>query len=263
MPEIMTWEQAIIKTLEQSSEPMQSADIADYIAANGFYKSLGATPASTVGSIISSSLKHRTTASPFRRVARGFYWLANRSDPNSEYAQDLEPDDTTTEPGGLIQAFGMYWAREDVAWKNRTPKIYGYQPPGEEGINFSGQHGVYLLHDGRIVVYVGRTTEQDLGTRLQQHTVDRLKGRWDRFSWFGIYGVNEDGGLQKNKNPEMGQEASMLISTMEALLIEGLEPPQNRKRGDDFRAIEFLQFEDPEITRNNIIMVLDKLKEKL
>lgn len=55
----------------------------------------------------------------------------------------------------------------------------------------------------------------------------------------------------------------MLIVTMEALLIEGVEPPQNRKRGDDFRAAEFLQVEDPEIQKNQIIELIDELKKKL
>jgi hypothetical protein len=55
----------------------------------------------------------------------------------------------------------------------------------------------------------------------------------------------------------------MLIATMEALLIEGLEPPQNRKRGDDFRAVEFLQVEDPEIQKDQIRQLMDDLKKKL
>lgn len=54
-----------------------------------------------------------------------------------------------------------------------------------------------------------------------------------------------------------------LITTMEALLIEGLEPPQNRKRGDDFRAIEFLQVTDPEIHKSKIVSLMDELKAKL
>jgi hypothetical protein len=52
---------------------------------------------------------------------------------------------------------------------------------------------------------------------------------------------------------------------MEALLIEGLEPPQNRKRGDDFRAKEFIQAEDPRIekTRNKLVLAeLMKLVDK-
>jgi hypothetical protein len=50
---------------------------------------------------------------------------------------------------------------------------------------------------------------------------------------------------------------------MEALLIEGLEPPQNRKRGDEFRAIEHLQIEDPSINKNKIVALMDELKSKL
>ena len=50
---------------------------------------------------------------------------------------------------------------------------------------------------------------------------------------------------------------------MEALLIEGLEPPQNRKRGDDFYDIEFLQVEDPEIHKSRLRSWMDELKAKL
>ena len=35
----------------------------------------------------------------------------------------------------------------------------------------------------------------------------------------------------------------MAVGTMEALLIEGLEPRQNRKREDGFNAIEYIQVE--------------------
>jgi hypothetical protein len=57
--------------------------------------------------------------------------------------------------------------------------------------------------------------------------------------------------------------SAALDSTPKPLLIEGLEPPQNRKRGDDFRAIEFLQVEDPEIQKDQIIKLMDELKKKL
>ena len=96
------------------------------------------------------------------------------------------------------------------------------------------------------MVYVGRTTDQPLGRRLQQHTVDRLNGRWDRFSWFGIYPVESDGTLRTDVAlSNMGLD--VVISTLEAVLIEGLEPRQNRRRGDDLQAVEFLQAEDPSI----------------
>jgi hypothetical protein len=55
----------------------------------------------------------------------------------------------------------------------------------------------------------------------------------------------------------------MLIVTMEALLIEGLEPPQNRKRGDDFRAVEFLQVEDPEIQNAQRVRLMEEIMKRL
>lgn len=103
-------------------------------------------------------------------------------------------------------------------------------------------------------------TDQALGVRLRQHTVDRLNGRWDRFSWFGVFAPSESGAL----SPATERfDLEMLIVTMEALLIEGLEPRQNRKRGDDFRAVEFLQVEDPEIQKRRMVQMMDSLKAKL
>ena len=111
------------------------------------------------------------------------------------------------------------------------------------------------------VVHVGRSTDQPLGVRLRQHTADRLNGRWDRFSWFGIHPISENGTLLKNSSTQYGID--MLIVTMEALLIEGLEPPQNRKRGDDFRAAEFQQTEDPEIGKARIRLLLEEIQRKM
>jgi hypothetical protein len=177
---------------------------------------------------------------------------ANRGE---QQIREEEADDT-----GLINAFGMYWSRDKILW-TANPRILGQQQTGSTPVDFLGQKGVYLLYDGREVVYVGRTTEQPLGIRLRQHTSDRLNGRWGRFSWFGVYPVAESGALDTNAPGTY--DLSMLIITMEALLIEGLEPPQNRKRGDDFRAVEFLQVEDPEIQKSQIIRLIDELKKKL
>ena len=50
---------------------------------------------------------------------------------------------------------------------------------------------------------------------------------------------------------------------MEAVLIEGLEPRQNRKRGDDFQAIEFLQVEDPKLEMNRKFALVQELTANL
>lgn len=163
----------------------------------------------------------------------------------------------TQDRTGFINAFGMYWRRDKVLW-NTPPELQGQQQVGSQPVDFCQQKGVYLLHDGNKVVYVGRTTDQPLGVRLRQHTTDRLNGRWDRFSWFGIFCVEEDGSLSDSPPDVFNLEN--LIATMEALLIEGLEPPQNRRRGDDFSGVEFLQGENPELETRKI---LEQLNRKL
>lgn len=252
----MSWRDAIVQVLQKSVEPMHYTDIADAIAEDGLKTDVGATPAATVNAIFAVSIKKEGNDSPFRRVSRGFYTLAASYSPALQIQPLLDEQDET----GLINAFGMYWARSGVNW-TANPRILGQQQVGSAQVDFREQHGVYMLHDGRAVIYVGRTTDQCLGARLKQHTIDRLNGRWDRFSWFGVYSVAENGSL--DSNGDTLYTLDMLIATMEALLIEGLEPPQNRKRGDDFRAVEFLQVEDPEIQKNQIARWLDSMKSKL
>lgn len=73
--------------------------------------------------------------------------------------------------------------------------------------------------------------------------------------------MDERAQLQNVNTPNF--TLNMLIVTMEALMIEGLEPRQNRKRGDEFRAIEYLQVEDPAINKDRFVALMDELKSKL
>lgn len=266
------WREAAIAVLTKNGEPMHYAEIAEAIAQQKLRTEFGATPAASVNATISSSIKDNGEGSEFARVGRGIYALRQKPVPISSQpsagpgpALDIkavvpEEEPESSRETGLINAFGMYWSRANVLWMT-TPKILGQQQSESTPVDFCQQRGVYLLHDGRSVVYVGRTTDQAMGVRLRQHITDRLNGRWDRFSWFGTSKVGESGELIPPAPGEFSQE--LLIVTMEALLIEGLEPPQNRKRGDDFRAIEYLQVEDPEIKKKNIIALMDELKAKL
>jgi hypothetical protein len=252
------WREAMIEVLKAAPGPLHYTDIAEEIRERELKSDIGATPANSVNATVTFSLQRDGEESPFVRVGRGIIALREKV---AEFGQvgtphEVEDSDQT----GLINAFGMYWNRDKVLWTS-NPKILGRQQPGADPVDFCGQTGVYLLHHARSVVYVGRTTDQPLGRRLAQHTSDRLDGRWDRFSWFGVAAVGENGVLQTVDAPNLTLES--LIVTMEALLVEGLEPPQNRKRGDDFRAIEYLQVEDPAINRNRIVALMDELKSKL
>ena len=43
-----------------------------------------------------------------------------------------------------------------------------------------------------------------------------------------------------------------IISAFESLLIEAVEPRQNRRRGDDLGSVEFIQSEDPELQKRKL-----------
>ena len=102
---------------------------------------------------------------------------------------------------------------------------------------------------------MGRATDRALGTRLYEHTLDRMSARWNRFSWFGLLPVSDAGAL--GRLPDTF-DATKMIPALEAILVEALEPRQNRKRGDDLAAVEYVQDEDPEIRRRRMKEFLEQ-----
>ena len=54
-----------------------------------------------------------------------------------------------------------------------------------------------------------------------------------------------------------------IVPAIEAILIEALEPRQNRKRGDDLSAVEYIQKEDPEIQKKKIKQSVEAALSKL
>ena len=182
-------------------------------------------------------------------------------EPTPEQIEQEVEAVTEDESTGIIQAFGMYWARNLIVWSG-SPRLLGQQQTGAKPVDFANQRGVYLLYDDRDVIYVGRATDQGFGRRLFQHTVDRLASRWNRFSWFGLWRVTQKGDLEEMSPRAL--PADIIVTTiMEALLIEGLEPPQNRRRGDDFRAVEYVQAEDPELEKRRMMALLSEMSDKL
>lgn len=239
---------------------MHYSAISQAIIDQGYRKDVGATPSATVAANLSESLRH-DNPSPFIKVERGIYALAQTV--TTAEADTAEPVDEAAEDAeemGLINAFGMFWGRDRVLWKTKMSRLLGVQQSGSVAVNFTAQAGVYVLYDGSRAVYVGRTTEPRMGLRLFAHTRDRLTGRWDRFSWFGVRAVQSDGNL--SQMPTSGIAVGTLIATMEALLIEGLEPPQNRRQGDGFNAVEFIQETDPEVAQQRDRRVLDQLAQR-
>ncbi len=260
-----SWKDAIKRVLRESSSPLHYTEISEQILSRGYYTTDGATPAATVNAQLASSIKHDGNKSPFIRVGKGIFSLSNSSPllstPRLEPKERLETiHDTDVEVSdSIIRSFGMYWQRDLVVWRN-DPKLYGKQQAASKSINFGKQKGIYILYDHHTVVYVGRSVDRPLGKRLYEHTADRLGSRWNRFSWFGLLEATDDGGLQETP---FNNSLSTIIATLEALLIEALEPPQNRKRGDDFSAIEYIQSIDPELREREIQNTLRSIEQKM
>lgn len=268
----MSWREAIEKVLSETNGPMHYSEISEQILARGYYRTAGATPAATVNAQITSSIKHEQSTSPFVKVGRGTFTLRakpvaaasvappKQSAPESVSAQlETEIEAETEESESVIRCFGMYWQRDLVVWKS-DPRMFGKQQAIAKPVDFGKQKGLYILYDHHTVVYVGRAIDRPLGKRLFEHTIDRLGSRWNRFSWFGFHDVTDEGNLREIP---LRTSLAALVATLEALLIESLEPPQNRKRGDDFSAIEYIQDVDPELKERELQNTLRAIEQKL
>lgn len=220
----MTWPKAILKVLEEERNALHYREIANLIAEKHYRINLGSTPENTVNATLSQMPEVCST------YERGKYILKKYYD---DYGRNI-----TIETAGqvMIGAFGRYWRRDVINWNVSSDKIplLGIQSLNANAIDFREQKGIYLLHLGHEVVYVGRTIEQNLVTRLFQHTQmrDPLYNRWDSFSWFGIYEIDDKGTVLKKSKEKVELENNDLIATLEALLIEVLEPGLNKQSGD-------------------------------
>ena len=124
----------------------------------------------------------------------------------------------------LIRTVGLFWKREEVYWNSaaRNSRLFGVPKGGKlsEPVNFSSQIGIYVLYADYDIVYVGQTGADSYGLyrRLKIHSRGDIADRWNRFSWYGIRRVINNGQLAavpKKIRPTY-KEA---IDHMEAVLI--------------------------------------------
>lgn len=257
----LKWKEAIEKVLEEEKKALHYADIAKLVAERGYRTSLGATPQDTVSANLTTDINTNKEKSKFAKVDKGIYILRKFLDDSSQLLTDEPTQKEKPERFRIINSFGIYWNRNLVHWKS-TPDLLGVQQIGATEVNFRDQIGVYLLHDNRETIYVGQAIEQPLGQRLKNHITDRLSGRWDRFSWFGFHPVSDNGKLHNNIKFD-NFSVQDLGNLLEAILIESIEPRQNRKQGNLFSGIEYLQQESPEIKKRKKEELIRELTDKL
>ena len=272
----MSWRQAIERVLLEDAKPLHYSEISELILSKGYYKTEGATPDSTVNAQITGSIKHDGEKSPFLKSSRGTFALRTSKPQNTivntassaialppatpKVLKEAQVSTVEQEPDeSVIRCLGMYWQRDLVIWKS-DPRVFGKQQALSKPVDFGTQRGIYILYDHHTVVYVGRSVDRPLGKRLYEHTTDRLGSRWNRFSWFGLLNVTDEGKLVETP---IKVTLPSLVATLEALLIEALEPPQNRKRGDDFTVMEYIQDIDPEIKERELQNTLRAIERNL
>lgn len=263
----MTWKEAIIKVLSDnkigdSYLPMHYRDITNKIIDENLMASYGKTPARTVNMTIT------TSEGVFTRVEEGTYILTTPTKGEKNNSNINKSKDKKTSSKGnvigscpkqdkLVPFYGMFWMREGINWE-ANPKLLGVESAGASPIDLSEMRGIYMLYDGREVIYVGQAIDRPIIKRLSEHTKNRLATRWNRFSWFGLDGIHPDSGKIIKQAEDIISDLHSLANVLEGILIEGLEPRQNRRQGDNF-GFEFYQEIDKEILKGKVLSQLNKI----
>ena len=164
MAKELTWRKAIEKVLSEASGAVHYKDLTERIIADGLRSNLGATPASTVSAFLTGGMKNEGDACPWQKIGRGLYIWKQKAGITQQPVV-AEGGDEEEEQYEIISSFGMFWQRDAVEWVS-TPKLLGMQQIGAEAVDFNKQIGIYLLYDGREIIYVGRATDRPLGRRL-------------------------------------------------------------------------------------------------
>ena len=239
----LTWDQAVLQILGEAAGPMSCGDIAEEILGRGLKSTVGKTPSDTVAGSI-SRMRSGGIAN-ITKTRPGFFQLAPRTAPPQVDETD-ELDATDAVDKLAVAAYGLHWERDKVDWSTRRLLGYDIDPDPDQAINFADQQGVYLLHSWQSVVYVGKTTARENGLfqRLQtHHRRQAWSGKWERFSWFGIRRVDENGEMADGPYSASREVVSAL---MEAVLIETLRPSFNQQQGN-YMGTLYRQTVDPNI----------------
>lgn len=253
----MTWKDAIVHILQNNKAgdeylPMHYRDITNTIIEQQLRTSFGKTPADTVNACLT------TQKELFESLGNGLYRLLDNGQSHTTPVKDkADKAPAACKPAAdkLIKVYGMFWMREAINW-NKNPKLLGIQSDGAEQIDLSEMRGIYMLYDGREVIYVGQATDRPILKRLIEHTKNRLATRWNRFSWFGIDGVNSKGEVVKTGD-SVHTDIHILANALEGILIEGIEPRQNRRQGDNF-GFEYYQGMDKDLAKKKLMSDISK-----
>ncbi len=157
----------------------------------------------------------------------------------------------------MIQTIGLHWHTDDVFW-GKGPKpgsLLGVLSSKKKSpqVDFREQIAVYVLYADFQPIYAGQvgSGEQRLLARLKQHRDSDLRGRWNRFSWYGLRSVLKTGKLS-NENNAFHSLRSTVLNHVEGILIDAMEPGQNLQSGRFGSGVEwYRQVRSPSLPPSN------------
>lgn len=239
----MKWLDAIIEVLCEAEKPMHYEKITDRIIEEGKRAEVGATPANTVCAAINKNLDifEKTDAGTYALRSTFDYakWKGADTTTEKEETASLDTEITKESRKTLIKTFGKYWRCDKVDWSKTEPSLVGRQTSKSQPVDFKTMRGVYMLHDNHQLVYVGVAVKESIAKRLRQHTKDKLCDCWNRFSWFGIDGVNQNGSIRKINT--FSVKSDDVAKALEAIVIESAKLPHNKRGGDYLKGREYTQ----------------------
>ena len=130
----------------------------------------------------------------------------------------------------------MHWHTDDVFWGKgaQAGSLLGVLASKKKGtaVDFRDQIAVYVLYADFQPIYAGQvgSGEQRRLATVKQHRDSDLKGRWNRFSWYGLRSVLKTGKLSK-ANAAFHPSRETVLNHVEGILIDAMEPGQNLQSG--------------------------------
>ena len=228
----LSWTAAVLQVLRETNGPLHYTEVERRIMEQGLRPKIANSQATTNGTL--RSLMSASGRNGVREIynQKGVYALESVA---RELNPKLRDEEAAAQNSGIIkiEAFGLFWRRELVDWESGL-RLLGQQSKESIAVDFADQDGIYVLHDGREVMYVGKTytptSNYGLYRRLKDHNDDPRKTvYWDGFSWFGFKPVAEDGLLREASN---NATLESVIDVIEAIFIETLLPRLNQQSGE-------------------------------
>jgi hypothetical protein len=227
----------IIDVMSMTEEELDYERIAVELSEHGHIGVFGVMPRKLICSVVEDAIAKKGDQCPIVRTEPGVYIARKFAKP-----EHIQVSRANYSPTGIITCYGQDWLRELRLW-DTTLDLIGCQFRQSPRIDFTNQVGIYALswkspERGQHLVYTGVTGDRPLGECLQTHTQDRLASQWNRFSFYGMRPIHEDGTVGA-----LSAQCTMddVIASLSSILVEVASPIKNRRSFDYFSTLEFMQ----------------------